>query len=81
MSQTARAPRGVTTPPPPGYAILRVDKRYIPVRVHLQDPTHPGTTAFTRPDGAVVSFARRQPALVYLYRHLSAAELSPSQEE
>jgi hypothetical protein len=68
MSHTSRAPRGATTPPPAGYDILRVDGRYVPVRVRLQDPTHPGMTAFTRPDCTLVSFAKRLSALVYLYQ-------------
>ncbi len=68
MSHTSRAPRGATTPPAAGYDILRVDGRYVSVRVHLQDPTHPGMTAFTRPDGTLVSFAKCLSALVYLYQ-------------
>jgi hypothetical protein len=54
--------------PPAGYDILRQEKRYFPVRVHLSDPLRPGTTAFTRQDGTVVSFAKRLSALVFLYQ-------------
>lgn len=68
MNQTMRAPRGAAIPPPDGYDILRRDGRYFPVRVHLHDPVHPGTTAFKRPDGTVVSFAKRLSALVFLYQ-------------
>jgi hypothetical protein len=66
MSHSSRAPRGATTRPPTGYDILRVGGRSIPVRVHLQDLTHPGTTALTRPDGTLVSFTTRLSALVSL---------------
>jgi hypothetical protein len=68
MSQSTRAPRGATIPPPVGYGIVRQDRRYFPVRLHLHDPVHPGTTDFTRPDGTVVSFAKRLSALVFLYQ-------------
>ncbi|HEX6478816.1 MAG TPA: hypothetical protein VF043_08215 [Ktedonobacteraceae bacterium] len=68
MSQTQRAPRGETVQPPMGYDIIRVERRYFPVRLHLDDSERPGATAFTRSDGSVISFARRLSAIVYLYR-------------
>lgn len=68
MSQTRRAPRGETVPPPVGYDILRVEGRYFPVRLHLYDSARPGATAFTRSDGSVISFAKRLSAIIYLYR-------------
>jgi hypothetical protein len=68
MNQNTRAARGAAIPPPVGYGITRQDRRYFPVRIHLYDPVHPGTTAFTRPDGTVVSFAKRLSALVFLYQ-------------
>ncbi len=68
MSQMQRSPRGETVQPPPGYDIIRTEGRYFPVRLHLDDTTHPGASAFTRPDGSVVSFAKRLSAIVYLYR-------------
>jgi len=68
MSQSTRAPRGATILPPVGYGIMRQEGRYFPVRLHLHDPVHPGTTAFTRLDGTVVSFAKRLSALVFLYQ-------------
>ena len=77
MSQSTRAPRGATIPPPVGYGIMRQDSRYFPVRVHLHDPVHPGTTAFTRPDGTVVSFAKRLSALVFLYQRAGRTFQTP----
>lgn len=68
MSQNTRTSRGAAIPPPVGYGIVRQERRYFPVRIHLHDPAQPGTTAFTRPDGTVVSFARRLQALVFLYQ-------------
>ena len=68
MSQVRRAPRGETTLPPIGYDIIRTEGRYFPVRLHLHDNNHPGATAFTRPDGSVISFAKRLSAVVYLYQ-------------
>lgn len=73
MNQNTRAPRGAAIPPPVGYGIMRQDRRYFPVRIHLDDPAHPGTTAFTRPDGTVVSFAKRLSALVFLYQQADRA--------
>ncbi len=68
MSQSTRAPRGATIPPPVGYNIVHQDRRYFPVRLHFHDPVHPGTTAFRHPDGIVVSFAKRLSALLFLYQ-------------
>ncbi len=72
MSQT-RASRGATVQPPTGYDILRQERRYFPVRVHLSDTLRPGTTAFTRQDGTVISFAKRLSALVFLYQQQESA--------
>lgn len=77
MSHSTRSPRGATISPPTGYDILRQEKRYFPVRVHLTDPVHPGTTAFTRPDGTVVSFAKRLSALVFLYQQQEGRAKDP----
>ncbi len=68
MRQKQRAPRGETVQPPVGYDLIRVDGRYFPVRLHLQDAGNPGATAFKTEDGRVVSFAKRLSAIVYLYR-------------
>lgn len=73
MSDAFRTTRGAAIPPPVGYDILRVDGRYFPVRVHIHDSARPGTTAFTNPDGTVVSFARRLSALAYLYRQKASS--------
>ena len=54
--------------PPCGYDIIRSGGRYFPVRLHLHDLNQPGASAFTAPDGHVISFARRLSAIVYLYR-------------
>jgi hypothetical protein len=77
MNQHARAPRGASIPPPVGYGIVRQNRRYFPVRIHLHDPVHPGTTAFTRPDGTVVSFAKRLSALVFLYQRAGRTIQTP----
>ncbi len=68
MSQAQRTPRGETVPPPSGYEIMRIEGRYFPVRLHLHDRLHPGVSAFTRPEGTVVSFAKRLSAIVYPYQ-------------
>jgi hypothetical protein len=70
MPQTRRAPRGANTVPPAGYDIIRCQGRHYPVRLHLEDRCHAGASAFHRPDGSVVSFARRLPAVLYLYQHV-----------
>ena len=69
MSQAQRARRGETSIPPVGYDVIRSQGRYFPVCLHLEDSDHPGASAFHRPDGSVVSFARRLPAVLYLYQH------------
>jgi hypothetical protein len=51
-----------------GYDIIRVEGRYFPVRLHLDDLRQPGASAFTGSDDLVISFARRLLAIVYLYR-------------
>ena len=68
MSQMQRSPRGETVHPPLGFDIIRVERRYFPVRLHLYDSERPGATAFIRSDGSVISFAKRLSAIVYLYR-------------
>ncbi len=76
MIPTQRATRGETTQPPPGYEVIRAEGRYFPVRLHLHDQQRPGATAYTRPDGSVISFAKRTSAVLYLYQHLHLSELS-----
>ena len=71
MRQAHRAKRGQTSIPPAGYEIIRSQGRYFPVSLHLDDRQRPGATAFHRSDGSVVSFARRLPAVLYLYQHSS----------
>ncbi|HET8843288.1 MAG TPA: hypothetical protein VFN35_17630 [Ktedonobacteraceae bacterium] len=61
-------PTGTNCSAPAGYSIVRAEGRYFPVRLHLHDTTHPGTTAFTHANGMVASFAKRISALVSLYR-------------
>ncbi len=70
MPQTRRAQRGTNTVPPAGYDIIRCRGRHYPVRLHLEDCRHNGASAFRRLDGSVVSFARRLPAVLYLYQHV-----------
>ncbi|HZS74981.1 MAG TPA: hypothetical protein VFA41_00075 [Ktedonobacteraceae bacterium] len=68
MGESRRATRGETTLPPAGYEVIRVEGRYFPVRLHLQDPQDPGASAFQRADGSIVSFAKRTSAILYLYQ-------------
>jgi len=69
MPQRRRAPRSANTVPPAGSDIIRCQGRHYPVRLHLQNCRHAGASAFLRPDGSVVSFARRLPAILSLYQH------------
>jgi hypothetical protein len=69
MSTKNRATRGVTTRPPEGFEVIRTAGRYFPVYLHLTNTAHPGATAFKRPDGSTVSFAKRTSAILYLYQH------------
>lgn len=81
MTDQQRTPRGTTKPSPPGYDVIRAGGRYFPVRLHLEDPEQPGTSAFQRPDGSVVSFARRLPAILYLYQQVYTHNCSDAQAE
>jgi hypothetical protein len=75
MHQAHRAKRGQTSIPPAGYEVIRSQGRYFPVSLHLEDRQRPGATAFHHPDGSVVSFARRLPAVLYLYQHSAQGHL------
>jgi hypothetical protein len=70
MNQAQRGRRGETAVRPTGYEVMRTRSRYFPVRLHLEDHEHAGASAFYRPDGSVVSFARRLPAVSFLYQHI-----------
>jgi hypothetical protein len=74
MTPRQRGTRGETTQPPLGYEVIRAEGRYFPVRLHLHDQQQPGATAYTRPDGSVISFAKRTSAVLYLYQHLHPSE-------
>lgn len=73
MDQAQWRRRGETTVPPTGYEVIRTRRRYFPVRLHLEDREYAGASAFYRPDGSVVSFARRLPAVSFLYQHIMHA--------
>jgi hypothetical protein len=73
MDQAQRARRGETSVPPMGYEVIRTRGRYFPVCLHLEDDEHAGASAFYRPDGSVVSFARRLPAVSFLYQRVLQA--------
>ena len=73
MNQGRRGLRGETTIPPTGYEVIRAQGRYFPVRLHLEDRQHAGASAFYRPDGSVVAFSRRLPAIFYLYQYVVQA--------
>jgi len=81
MTPRQRGTRGETTQPPDGYEVIRVEGRYFPVRLHLHDQQRPGATAYTRPDGSVISFAKRTSAVLYLYQHPHPSELAVRKEE
>lgn len=68
MQKGTRGTRGETTQPPPGYEVIRTQGRHFPVCLHLDDPDHPGASAFQRPNGCIVSFAKRTSAILYLYQ-------------
>lgn len=70
MSIGERSRRRETTTPPRGYEVIRMEGRYFPVRLHLNDGEQPGASGFKRSDGSVVSYAKRASALLYLYQYL-----------
>jgi hypothetical protein len=73
MDQAQWGRRGETAVPSVGYEVIRTRGRHFPVRLHLEDREHAGASAFYRPDGSVVSFARRLPAVFFLYQHVMQA--------